>query len=437
MEQDINKKDIIPAQPSAEIYKLIFFSEFPHDLDKIDPQDLKPKPNLGLDDYAYDKAMYKTLPLAALKLNKFLDNFKSLMLVNKETYERFKDFIHNHILNIHPLVKNRILLLCRVDISILKSILLTTKLTDLPVELIGIITNMAADYDLTDNKDIIGPHSFQCALYTIAKIHSTNRLFYSNRQNSIDNLAEKLKLKKWDDKISRKFFDYMLSKKKFPEEAYFLLIESGAKINTYDSKLRHIDIRILLKAISKNYNQLAKRIISGNSIEDKSFILEHAVKKGNVGIVKLMLELGADANLSSISENPPLFLALKNGNFEIADLLIQHGANINAKCKLGLKGPMLYLFSSPAWIVHDPNNERLIWLLDNGADINNTGQYGYTPMMQASCRGNIPTVKLLLDRGAKIDIKGSDGNTALSLASNGIIKKMIKEKKKSKRCLIS
>lgn len=199
MEQATNDRNTVSSETFAEAFKTILLLEFPHDLDKIDPKHLKLPPALT-DNRAYNQAMYKALPSAALKLNKFLlkfrSLFKSLMLVDKQTYTMLKDFINDHILSIHPLYKNRIILLYRIDIPILKSILLTTKLTDLPQELIEIITNMATDYDLTDSKDITDPRSFRSALYRIARVHATNRYFYQARQFSINTLAKKLKLKK-------------------------------------------------------------------------------------------------------------------------------------------------------------------------------------------------------------------------------------------------
>jgi len=56
-------------------------------------------------------------------------------------------------------------------------------------------------------------------------------------------------------------------------------------------------------------------------------------------------------------------------------------------------------------------------LLDQGADVNETFD-SITPLMRASEEGHIEVVKVLLDRGANINAKSSVGRTALSIAAN-------------------
>ncbi len=56
-------------------------------------------------------------------------------------------------------------------------------------------------------------------------------------------------------------------------------------------------------------------------------------------------------------------------------------------------------------------------LLDQGADVNETFD-SLTPLMRASEGGHIEVVKMLLDRGADINAKSNIGRTALSIAAN-------------------
>ena len=70
-------------------------------------------------------------------------------------------------------------------------------------------------------------------------------------------------------------------------------------------------------------------------------------------------------------------------------------------------------------------------LLDKGADVNaKRGDSGQTPLMLATLRGEADTVKILLEKGADVNIRGNSGKTALDIAEEkGYVEiiRMIKE----------
>jgi hypothetical protein len=53
--------------------------------------------------------------------------------------------------------------------------------------------------------------------------------------------------------------------------------------------------------------------------------------------------------------------------------------------------------------------------LDGGADVNGVNQAGDTALHTAAARGNAPLVQLLVDRGAKVDVKNKRGQTPLAM----------------------
>ncbi|TGZ74094.1 hypothetical protein CRM22_001132, partial [Opisthorchis felineus] len=58
------------------------------------------------------------------------------------------------------------------------------------------------------------------------------------------------------------------------------------------------------------------------------------------------------------------------------------------------------------------------YLLQNGADVNSKDQkQGYTALMFAAITGNRPLIKLLLQRGARINDTNKIGRTAAQMAS--------------------
>jgi uncharacterized protein len=59
---------------------------------------------------------------------------------------------------------------------------------------------------------------------------------------------------------------------------------------------------------------------------------------------------------------------------------------------------------------------EVIALLDSGADLEEQGENGFTPLMQAAEMENLAIAQLLLDRGARINGSGYRAQTALHIA---------------------
>ena len=69
------------------------------------------------------------------------------------------------------------------------------------------------------------------------------------------------------------------------------------------------------------------------------------------------------------------------------------------------------------WAIFYKNHEAAKLLLENGADINKTDRYGYTPLHIACGRGRVDSVKFLLDNGADPNIASDLGDeTPLNVA---------------------
>ncbi|MDN3685081.1 ankyrin repeat domain-containing protein [Vibrio sinaloensis] len=58
-------------------------------------------------------------------------------------------------------------------------------------------------------------------------------------------------------------------------------------------------------------------------------------------------------------------------------------------------------------------------LIDAGYDVNAVGpRNGYTPLHDAVWANNLPALKLLIEHGGDLSIKGLDGNTPLDKAKS-------------------
>jgi len=68
-------------------------------------------------------------------------------------------------------------------------------------------------------------------------------------------------------------------------------------------------------------------------------------------------------------------------------------------------------------------DDSVVTLLDQGADIDYQSDDGWTPLVEASVMGNTSTVKLLLERGANVNLTDNYNRSALNLsASDGLLK---------------
>lgn len=139
-----------------------------------------------------------------------------------------------------------------------------------------------------------------------------------------------------------------------------------------------------------------------------------AYKKGELNMVKDLIEKGAIVNVSDIMGNTPLHFASDYGrlffplgknesrqsysnnlilNYQIAKLLISKGANINTKNSKS-RTP-LYLST------HEFNQIEILKLLvDKGADVNLKDNKGNPPIYSAFYNGNNNAVEYLLLHGS-------------------------------------
>ncbi|HWE93859.1 MAG TPA: ankyrin repeat domain-containing protein [Tepidisphaeraceae bacterium] len=83
-----------------------------------------------------------------------------------------------------------------------------------------------------------------------------------------------------------------------------------------------------LKAVLDQQPNLAKRRLE--SFRGQS-LLQEAAYRGNLIAVKLLVERGASLNDETPTESTPLHQAVENGKVEVAQFLLEHGADINAK----------------------------------------------------------------------------------------------------------
>ena len=129
--------------------------------------------------------------------------------------------------------------------------------------------------------------------------------------------------------------------------------------------------------------------------------LHRAARDGLDGVV--------DWLIASRSQNPdefharktPIYGACGRGNLKVVQVLINHGADVNAKRSFGWR-PLHFA----------SNNGRLEivrLLINSGADLNVRDNDDWTPLLLASVEGHREVVQVLLEKGADPNVRCWDG----------------------------
>lgn len=158
---------------------------------------------------------------------------------------------------------------------------------------------------------------------------------------------------------------------------------------------------------------------------DMSLIL--ASHTGNEEIVRWLLEEGADIHYRVKRWVPlttpegtmffqeigisPLHLAISEGHAGVLRILLEHWMHTqgaDGRDPHGLTALMLAAAGG------DVDMAKV--LMDNGAPVNARTDVGTTALMFAACRGQVTILQLLLDKGADAALENAHGYTALSLA---------------------
>lgn len=139
--------------------------------------------------------------------------------------------------------------------------------------------------------------------------------------------------------------------------------------------------------------------------------LLHAASAGNhLKVVGLLLSKGAEANAPGGYWDLPLHGAVGSDNIKVATTLLKAGAQVNAQWK---DRTALYIAAQKGV------KEMAELLLQNGADVNaETGKWG-SALQAATSYGRTEVVKLLLKHGAKVNAQGGECGSALAAASLG------------------
>ncbi len=166
------------------------------------------------------------------------------------------------------------------------------------------------------------------------------------------------------------------------------LLERGAAVDVFSAAA--IGITGRLRSLLAEQPDLA------NAVAPDGFSpLGLASFFGQKDAVELLLEQGAEVNAASLNAQRvmPLHSAVAGQHVEIAKLLLEHGALVNAEQEGG--------FTPLHGACQNGQPEMVRLLLDFGADVHALSGEGHSPLYFARESGNAQVVELLEAAGAK------------------------------------
>jgi hypothetical protein len=133
-----------------------------------------------------------------------------------------------------------------------------------------------------------------------------------------------------------------------------------------------------------------------------------AAKFGRAEIAQVLIERGADVNAVKIGEDAgwnPLMFAAWQGKTELVKLLLDHSADINSKTGDDWTAIM--------YAARAGHEDVVTCLIEAGAEINLRTNKGYNALGLAAYNGYLSIVKQLVEAGADVNSRDFDGETPL------------------------
>ncbi|XP_061586358.1 poly [ADP-ribose] polymerase tankyrase-1 isoform X3 [Cololabis saira] len=143
-----------------------------------------------------------------------------------------------------------------------------------------------------------------------------------------------------------------------------------------------------------------------------------AAKKGCLARVqKLCSQENINCRDAQGRNSTPLHLAAGYNNLEVADYLLEHGADVNAQDKGGL----IPLHNAASY----GHVDIAALLIKYNTCVNATDKWAFTPLHEAAQKGRTQLCALLLAHGADPTMKNQEGQTALDLATADDIRALL------------
>jgi ankyrin repeat protein len=170
------------------------------------------------------------------------------------------------------------------------------------------------------------------------------------------------------------------------------------------------DAAVRIDPSLQDIREQTHRLMTGNLLKTP---LEAAVDASDQSKAEVILNSGADPNVSGDLGIPPLGLAASKNDIRSATLLLNAGANINEPSRFDHKTPLFYARTV----------EMAALLLQHHANMEAVDDQGETPLSIASVVPNYDLIKLYIQRKANTNVANMRGESPLKRAAqNGAAK---------------
>ncbi len=181
------------------------------------------------------------------------------------------------------------------------------------------------------------------------------------------------------------------------------LVDAGANVNFKSLT----GFTLLYVAVQNEHKQVVEYLLSkGVNVDEKNTesgytALYLACDSGSLDIAKILVDAGANVNLKTNEDYSPLFNSVRSKNLLLVEYLLSKGAVIDEKNgKIGL---------TPLYkACYDGSLDIATVLVDAGADINLKSTEGFAPLCVAVQNKHKHIVEYLLTKGAIVDVKCGD-----------------------------
>ena len=137
-----------------------------------------------------------------------------------------------------------------------------------------------------------------------------------------------------------------------------------------------------------------------------------ACATGDFPVLQKLISAGADAKAARWNGETALMIAARTGSLPSVKLLVAHGANVNgAETRKGQNALM--------WAAAEGHSDVVDFLIQNHADVKAVSKGGFTPLVFAAQKGDVHSVRSLLDAGLSPNYVLPNGTGLLSVAVAG------------------
>lgn len=168
----------------------------------------------------------------------------------------------------------------------------------------------------------------------------------------------------------------------------------------------------LVEKLVTNGVNINERVVKSNG----KTLLIATCEEGNIELAKILIDRGADINARDADGGTALIEACKKGNIELAKILIDNGANVNARDMYG-NTALIYTCKGEDEI------ELAKILIEAGATVNAVNRSMDTALKEACEKENKELAKILIKEGADVNLKNKVGRIAFDFIDSISVKR--------------